>query len=74
MYAWVNDQDSKRAYDGDGDDAYRVFRKILEAGRPPTDCTALLAGSKAQDSRWMALPGAIPHENAPRGPAEPVLR
>jgi toxin YhaV len=35
VYAWVNDEDSKRAYES-GDDAYRVFRKILEDGHPPT--------------------------------------
>jgi toxin YhaV len=28
VYAWVNDEDTKRAYES-GDDAYRVFRKFL---------------------------------------------
>ena len=30
VFAWVNDEDSKRAY-GSSDDAYRVFRKCLRA-------------------------------------------
>jgi len=41
IYAWVNDEDSKRAYES-GDDAYRVFRKMLEEGHPPGDWNALL--------------------------------
>jgi toxin YhaV len=34
VYAWVNDEDTKRAYES-ADDAYRVFRKMLEGGNPP---------------------------------------
>lgn len=34
VFAWVNDADSKRAYESD-DDAYRVFGKMLAKG-PPT--------------------------------------
>lgn len=30
VFAWVNDEDCKRAY-GSSDDAYRVFRKCLRA-------------------------------------------
>jgi toxin YhaV len=41
VYAWVNDGDTKRAYDGN-DDAYRVFRKMLESGHPPYDWNQLL--------------------------------
>lgn len=41
MLAWVNDEDSKRAYES-GDDAYRVFRKMLEGGNPPDDWEGLL--------------------------------
>ena len=36
VYAWVNGDDTKRAYES-GDDAYRVFRKMLESGHPPDD-------------------------------------
>nr|WP_295772191.1 type II toxin-antitoxin system YhaV family toxin [Rhodoferax sp.] len=46
VLAWVNDEDTKRAYDS-SDDAYRVFRKMLESGHPPDDWEALLAQAKA---------------------------
>ena len=36
LYAWVNDEDTKRAYES-SDDAYRVFRKMLDRGQPPDD-------------------------------------
>ncbi|MFM7532806.1 MAG: type II toxin-antitoxin system YhaV family toxin [Rubrivivax sp.] len=36
MFAWVNDEDSKRAYES-ADDAYRVFLRRLDSGRPPSD-------------------------------------
>ena len=29
VFAWVNDEDTKRAYES-GDDAYQVFRKMLD--------------------------------------------
>ncbi|MES2952602.1 MAG: type II toxin-antitoxin system YhaV family toxin [Pseudomonadota bacterium] len=46
VLAWVNNEDSKRAYDS-SDDAYRVFRKMLESGHPPDDWDALLVQAKA---------------------------
>lgn len=46
VFAWVNDEDSKRAYES-GDDAYRVFRKMLESGHPPNDWDQLLAEARA---------------------------
>lgn len=36
LFAWVNDENSKRAYDS-STDAYRVFRKMLKSGHPPDD-------------------------------------
>ena len=36
VFAWVNDEDTKRAYES-ADDAYRVFRRMLDSGHPPTD-------------------------------------
>jgi toxin YhaV len=42
----VNDEDTKRAYDS-GDDAYRVFRKMLASGHPPDDWDQLLKESQA---------------------------
>ena len=50
VFAWVNDEDSKRAYES-SDDAYRVFRKMLESGHPPNDWDQLLAEARAQGQR-----------------------
>jgi toxin YhaV len=50
VFAWVNDEDSKRAY-GSSDDAYRVFRKMLEGGHPPDDWNQLLAKAQAEGQR-----------------------
>ena len=50
MFAWVNDEDTKRAYDS-SDDAYRVFRKMLESGHPPDDWGQLLAAARAEGER-----------------------
>jgi toxin YhaV len=36
VLAWVNDEDTKRAYES-SEDAYRVFRKMLESGHLPDD-------------------------------------
>jgi len=36
VYAWVNDEESKRAFES-STDAYRVFSKMLESGHPPDD-------------------------------------
>ncbi|MDO8732959.1 MAG: type II toxin-antitoxin system YhaV family toxin [Actinomycetota bacterium] len=48
VYGWVNDPESKRAY-GSSSDAYRVFRRMLEAGAPPSDWEALLNESSRAD-------------------------
>jgi len=45
VFAWVNDSDTKRAFESD-DDAYRVFRKMLASGHPPDDWDRLLAEAK----------------------------
>lgn len=50
VLAWVNDEDSKRAYES-SDDAYRVFRKMLESGHPPNDWNALLEEAKTTSKR-----------------------
>jgi toxin YhaV len=50
VLAWVNDEDSKRAYES-SDDAYRMFRKMLESGRPPDDWYQLLAEARAEGVR-----------------------
>ena len=51
VFAWVNDEKTKRAFEG-GNDAYRVFRKMVENGHPPDDWGALLAESKVGVKRW----------------------
>ena len=56
VFAWVNDDDTKRAYEG-SDDAYRVFRKMLERGHPPDDWNQLLVESRAAGNR-LRLPAA----------------
>lgn len=50
VLAWVNDDDTKRAYES-GDDAYRVFRKMLASGHPPDDWGQLLAEVKPAAAR-----------------------
>lgn len=50
VFAWVNDEDSKRAYES-SDDAYRVFRRMLESGHPPDDWERLLAEARATGQR-----------------------
>ena len=59
VYAWVNDEDSKRAYDSRSD-AYRVFRRMLESGNPPSDWKVLLAQAQSEAKRM--------HKVAPSAP------
>lgn len=58
VFAWVNDDDTKRAYES-SDDAYRVFRKMLESGHPPDDWNQLLAGARAEGQRLQQFVAAI---------------
>ena len=50
VFAWVNDEDTKRAYES-SDDAYRVFRRMLDNGRPPSNWAQLLAEARADSER-----------------------
>jgi toxin YhaV len=50
VFAWVNDEDTKRAFES-ADDAYRVFRRMLDSGRPPSDWGQLLAEARAESAR-----------------------
>lgn len=50
VFAWVNDEDTKRAYESH-DDAYRVFRRMLESGYPPDDWHRLLAEASVEGKR-----------------------
>lgn len=46
VLAWVNDEDSKRAYESRSD-AYRVFAAMLKKGRPPDDWGTLMREAEA---------------------------
>ena len=50
VYAWVNDEDTKRAYES-SDDAYRVFCKMLENGYPSDDWSQLLSQAELEGRR-----------------------
>lgn len=54
ILAWVNDDDTKRAYESK-DDAYKVFRKMLASGHPPDSWEALLQEARQQEARLRSL-------------------
>ena len=58
VLAWVNDEDTKRAYSS-SDDAYRVFRKMLDSGHPPDDWNQLLAEARAEGVRLQQFAAGI---------------
>ncbi|RQR26272.1 type II toxin-antitoxin system YhaV family toxin [Burkholderia sp. Bp9142] len=58
VFAWVNDEDTKRAYES-SDDAYRVFRKMLESGHPPDDWSQLLIEARADGQRLQRFAAGI---------------
>ncbi|ALS97163.1 type II toxin-antitoxin system YhaV family toxin [Lacimicrobium alkaliphilum] len=45
VYAWVNDEKTKRAYDSKTD-ACKVFEKMLNSGNPPDDWNSLVRASE----------------------------
>lgn len=45
VYAWVNDEGTRRAY-GSTTDAYRVFRRMIESGNPPDSWEELLQAAR----------------------------
>jgi len=59
VYAWVNDEETKRAYDS-ADDAYRVFRKMLASGHPPSDWESLLSEAKGGQSWGLSSSPTFP--------------
>lgn len=54
VFAWVNDEDSKRAYES-SDDAYRVFRRMVGSGHPPDNWDLLLAQARAAVGRFQSV-------------------
>lgn len=58
VFAWVNDENNKRAY-GSKSDAYRVFEKKLKSGNPPDDWDQLLKETKLDLKRMQATVGKL---------------
>lgn len=54
VYAWVNDMDTKRAFDSP-DDAYLVFHKMLNSGHPPDNWEGLLAEARRESQRLQGI-------------------
>ena len=50
VYAWINDDKSKRAYESKTD-AYRVFQKMLNSGNPPDNWHSLLQEARGEKER-----------------------
>ncbi len=49
VYAWVNDENTKRAYESKND-AYLVFAKMLRQGHPPDDWELLVKEAKTNST------------------------
>ena len=56
VFAWVNDEDTKRAYES-SDGAYRALRKMPERGHPPDDWSQLLVEARAEVCAWTSAAG-----------------
>ena len=54
VLAWVNDEFSLRAYESN-DDAYRVFKKMLNNGHPPDDWKQLCQESQSASALLQTL-------------------
>lgn len=50
VYAWVNDEKTKRAYSSKND-AYKIFEKMLNNGKPPDSWDNLLKESISEAER-----------------------
>ncbi|MGI8933330.1 MAG: type II toxin-antitoxin system YhaV family toxin [Phormidesmis sp.] len=50
VFGWVNDPETKWAYDSKTD-AYRVFKKMIERGNPPNDWDDLLSAAQSESCR-----------------------
>jgi toxin YhaV len=54
ILAWVNDERTLRAYES-GNDAYRVFHRMLDRGTPPDDWDRLMAEAATATDRLDGL-------------------
>ena len=52
VYEWVNDENTKRAYNNKSD-AYNVFKKMLNKGHPPDDWDELLKEANSEGKRFV---------------------
>ena len=59
IFAWVNDEDTKRAYES-ADDAYKIFEKMLTDGSPPNNWTELKAEAEAAIKDFAAIKPSKP--------------
>lgn len=58
VFAWVNDDDTKRAYDSE-DDAYHIFKKMLGTGNPPSNWHSLLIEAESESARLRQLAASL---------------
>lgn len=58
VYAWVNDEKSKRAYES-STDAYHVFQKMLKNDHPPDNWDALCNEASAEARRLSIAANAL---------------
>lgn len=63
IYAWVNDENTLRAY-GSKDDAYKVFAKMLVNGNPPDSWDKLRAAAEEQNLQLHRLCEQITGDDA----------
>ncbi|WP_110648240.1 type II toxin-antitoxin system YhaV family toxin [Salinicola peritrichatus] len=56
IYAWINDESTKRAY-GSKHDAYSIFRKMIENGNPPDSWDELWEAASQESERIKTLLG-----------------
>lgn len=54
VFAWVNDEGTKRAYES-SNDAYLVFKKMLDSGHPPDDWDQLLKAARKTTKRVASI-------------------
>jgi toxin YhaV len=71
VLAWVNDEGTLRACES-RTDAYRTFRKMLKAGKPPDDWDTLLAEAQAEADTLSDSMAAATRVMPPEKASEPV--
>ena len=62
VYAWVNDEDTKRAYNSPTD-AYGIFRNMLANGNPPNSWDILLAEARKEEKRFQKIAKKVDGED-----------